>query len=144
MITTDSIRNLLAIADVTKNPYTVASVAVSLLAANPADHVALGHYVRSLSALKLTAAAKRVLTAANLPGMDTGEFAGSVGLVPWASRARRFAANAKMLEARSPEGAAIVRKAAEDLARYELHQSADGNFQVLDLQAPVTDAWLGG
>lgn len=139
MITTDAIRNLLAIADVAKNPYSVAAAAGSLLTADPSDAVALGHYLRALSALKLTAAAQRLV--AKTEGTGGG---GGGGIIPWASRARRFQANLSTLEKRTPAGAALVREAAGHLQRFELHQTTDGNFEVLEIDAGPVKGWLGG
>ncbi len=141
MITIDSIRGLLAIADVARDPYAVAGAASSLLTADPRDSVAAGHLVKALFALKLTVAAHRVM--GTLPPAGSAGTGGG-GLVPWASRARRFAANLAALEQRTPEGAALVRAAAAGLPRYELHHAADGNFQVFDTQQQPHLAWLGG
>jgi hypothetical protein len=147
MITTDAIRRLLAVADVARDPYAVATAAGSLLAADPRDAAAAGHYLRALAALKLTAAARRVAAAA---GVAAAALPAPAGQIPWASRARRFAANLQAL-ATNPAGgadaAARVRAAWEGGAhgRYELHQAGDGNFQILDTAAGgAAPHWLGG
>ena len=143
MITIDSIRGLLAIADVARDPYAVAGAASSLLAADPRDPIAAGHLAKALLSLKLTVAAHRVMGTLP-PAGSAGTGGRGGGLVPWASRARRFAANLAALEQRTPEGAAAVRAAADGLPRYELHHAADDNFQVFDTQQPPHLAWLGG
>ncbi len=98
--------------------------------------------------MKLFGAARRV------PGMEVVEAwagtGGATGIVPWASRARRFGANLLAMEKRWPEGAALVRAAAAgggvggELGRYELHLAGDGNFQVLDTTVPLRQGWLAG
>jgi len=135
MINMESVRRLLAIADASKDPYAVTEVAGSLLAANGSDSVAAGHYVRALSALQLFGAAHRVVGG---PPPAHG-----AGIVRWASRARRFAANLAALEVRDPHGVELVREAAKELDRYELHTASDGNFQVLDTTQPIHAGWLG-
>lgn len=142
MLTPDLLYKLLAIADVHRDPYAVAAAAGALLAANPYDTLAPQYYARALLTLKLTAASHRLLRTACPPGPPPG-------VVPWASRARRFAANLRALESRCPAGAALVASAATQLSDYELHLASDGNYQVLDLAAiargiPVHAAWLGG
>jgi len=139
MLTSETLYKLLAIADVAKDPYAVAAAAAALLKGDPYDKIASQFYVQALSTLKLAAAAQRFLGTAS-PLLNSG------GMIPWASRARRFAANFKALEARTPAGAAKVSAAAVHLPDYELHQSADGNYHVLQLAGtlPVFAAWLGG
>jgi hypothetical protein len=143
MITIDSIHRLLAIAEVGKDPYAVANAAASLLAANAQDRYACGHYVRALAALKLGAAAGRLMT-----GAGGGAGGGGGGHVPWASRGRRFAANVRALGQRTAAGAGLVEAAAaRDLACFELHQAGDGNFQVLQTGAEGGGsalAWVSG
>ena len=138
MLTSDSLHKQLAIADVNKDPYAVAAAAAALLRGDPFDKIASQFYVQALSALKLAAAAHRFLGTA--PSSQN-----SGGIVPWTSRARRFAANLKALEERAPAGAAKVSAATAHLPEYELHQSADGNFHVLHLAGglPVHASWLG-
>jgi hypothetical protein len=141
MITTDSIRRLLAIADVARDPYAVSGAAAALLSADPSDRFAAEHYFRALAALKLTGALGR-FTGNGGDGIAGG---GGGGGIAWSSRARRFAANLRALEARTPVGATLVAAAAAELPRYELHQAADGNFQVLDThERHPASAWLGG
>ncbi len=61
MINIDSVRRLLAVADVGRDPYAVADVANSLLGVDAGDRGAMGHYVRALVGLKLLGAAKRLM-----------------------------------------------------------------------------------
>lgn len=154
MITTESIRRLLAIADVARDPYAVAGTAAALLAADGGDRFALEQYVRALGALKLTAAAQR-LAGSRAGGGGGGERPGDAGItgggvIAWGSRGRRFAANLRALERRNGAAAAWVAQAAaggqgdRGLSRFELHLAADGNFQVLDTAQPIISGWLGG
>ncbi|MGN6370809.1 MAG: hypothetical protein ACTHN5_21350 [Phycisphaerae bacterium] len=136
MINVEAVRRLLAVAEVKKDPYAVAEVAGALLTANAGDGAAIGAYARALGALGLLSAAQRVVK-------DSGDKI-STGVVPWKSRARRFAANLAALGVRDPAGAALVELAARELERFELHSAADGNFQVLDTTKEMPGAWLGG
>ncbi|HVX84816.1 MAG TPA: hypothetical protein VH253_08370 [Phycisphaerae bacterium] len=137
MLNTDSLRRLLAVADVAKDPYAVADVAATLLAANPSDPAA-ADYRRALAHLKL-------------PSTDPPAGAGggaNSGAIPWSSRARRFAANLRALAARHPAAAELVQNAAAGLESFRLHGSADGNYQIAAPAAGPGDVantrWLGG
>ncbi len=133
MLTTESLRNLLSTTDVTKDPYGIAAGATTLIGNVETREEGAQHYVRALQALRLTAAAGRLT-----------HQAATTGLIPWTSRARRFAANIKALEWHVPAAAALVAEAGKDLSAYELHQAADGNYQVLDTRLPVINGWVGG
>jgi Glycosyl transferases group 1 len=111
--------------EIVRDPYGMATAAAERLAHDVTDEEARSAYVQALARLKLLDAARR-------------------SVVPWTSRARRFAANLRALEERAPAGAALVRAAAGNLSPYELHVAADGNFQILDTTAPVWKGWLGG
>ncbi len=65
-------------------------------------------------------------------------------VIGWGSRARRFAANVGALEERDAKGAALVREAAGELGRYELHLGGDGNYQVWDTTQTGWAGWVGG
>ena len=110
---------------IVRDPYGIATTAAERLARDVTDEEARSAYGQALARLKLLDAARR-------------------SMVPWTSRARRFAANLRALEEQTPAGAALVRAAASDLSRYELHLAADGNFQILDTTAPIWKGWLGG
>ncbi len=86
MLNTDSLRRLLAVADVAKDPYAVADVAATLLAANPSDPAA-ADYRRALAHLKLPstdppAGAGGGPTAARSPG-PAGPAASPPTSAPW-------------------------------------------------------------
>jgi hypothetical protein len=108
-----------------RDPYALAAAAGERLALDNADEGARLQYGQAVAGLKLLDAARR-------------------SLIPWSSRARRFAANMRALEERTADGAALVRAAVGELSRYELHQASDGNFQILDTAASVWQGWLGG
>jgi hypothetical protein len=136
MVNLDAVRRLLTVADVNGNPYVVAEVAGSLLAADETDAMARGFYARALSALKLVAAAQRAV------GENTAQ--STIGIIPWKSRARRFAANLSALAQRDAAGAKLVEEAAQGLEQFELHGAGDGNYQILDSSRAVHAGWLGG
>src|SRR5262249_42485846 len=119
------------------DPYGVAQGAGILLAADGGDEEARGFLVNALLALKMGAAADRI---------RAGASALKTGLIPWTSRARRFAANVRALEAKDSAGGGGVMGAEGGLAKDELHQAGDGNFQVMGLEAGGTGgvAFLGG
>lgn len=169
MVSIDMLRRLLDAADVRQDPYAVAAIGAGLLDVNRQDAHALQHYIRALAALELGAAARRVLAGAGLADDAAArEWRQSLerlpaGVVPWSSRHRRFQANLRALEHHGISGDALL--AAWDdpqqgnAVRYELHQAADGNFHIFDLQqetavpaagqaAPSAAApwrcWLGG
>ncbi len=119
----------------TADPYQVAVAALPLLAKPETLAEGLQHYTRVLHALRLTAAAARLTGAVPQPGG---------GQTPWSSRARRFAANLKSLQSHTPAGAEVVSQASSHLAHFELHQTADGNYQVLDTRQPLPTGWVGG
>lgn len=139
MLNLDAVRRLLAVAEVNVNPYVVAEVAGALLAADETDLVARAHYARALSAMKLVAATQRVVGSSQ--ASSGGE---TIGIVPWKSRARRFAANVAALARRDAAGAKLVEEAAKGLDRFELHCAGDGNFQILEMGRPVHAGWLRG
>ena len=139
MITIDSIRGLLAIADVARDPYARSRCGLQPVGGGSAGFHRGGAFARALLYVKTDSSGASVM------GTLLPEGPGPAGgLVPWSSRARRFAANLAALELRTPQGAAFVRNAAAGLSRYELHLAADGNFQVFDTQQPPHLAWLGG
>jgi hypothetical protein len=133
MLKTESLRRLLAVADVAKDPYAVADVAATLLAANPADPAA-ADYRRALAHLKLPS---------TNPPAGAGGGANS-GAIPWSSRARRFTANLRALATRNPGAAELVQNAAAGLESFRLHTSADGNYQIAVPAGSAPTAWLGG
>jgi hypothetical protein len=133
----DAIRRLLAVSDVARDPYTVAEVAGGLLLAGEKDAAARAHYARALGELKLFTAGARLLGSPANGGLNSG-------MLPWASRGRRFNANIRALAMKDPEGARLVQAAAAGLVDFELHQAGDGNFQILDLRKPLVGGWLGG
>jgi hypothetical protein len=145
MIQIDTIKRLLAIADVARDPYTVAEAAASLLNANEADPLPRIHYARALATLGLGNAARRVVD--NLPNVPspilTQMTSAPAGTVPWTSRARRFRANLAALVARYPHYEPFFADFATRAANLELHLATDGNAYVLDLSAPVWSGWLG-
>jgi hypothetical protein len=160
MITPDTLRRLLEVADVRRAPYAVAAASASLLERDPADRQALGHYVRALAALELGVAARRILSAIRSEHSLPADISGPIerlpsGVIAWSSRRRRFQANLRALEACGVAGAPLL-AAWEDPAercgeRYELHQAVDGNFFVADTHAgqpggalPAWKSWLGG
>ncbi len=101
------------------------------------DHAAAAapHFLRALKMLRLNNAADRFAGAAQ---------PSSGGLIPWRSRVRRFAANVAALAVRQPLAAALVQESIAALKDFELHQTADGNFEVLDLRKSLPLGWLGG
>ena len=145
MIHIDTVKRLLAIADVSRDPYTVAEAAASLIAANVKDVLPKVQYARALATLGLGAAARRVID--ELPDVPapvrTQIAAAPAGVVPWTSRARRFRANLAALLARHPHFEPFFADIAARAAQYELHLANDGNAYVLDLAAPVWSGWLG-
>ena len=143
MLTAESVRCLLDIADVRKDPYAVARVAGELLDLDEQDRHAAAHYACALAVLGLGAAGRRVLRDPEKPLSDLMENT-SAGLIPWTSRQRRFQANLRALADRGIPTAELL--AAWELAvgQHELHQSRDGNFHVLDVRQPVWKGWLDG
>lgn len=134
MLHVQTLRRLIAAAQVQRDPYAVAEAATALLRANPADALVLQHYALALETLGLRDAARRA-----------GKADAAGGLIPWSSRARRYNANLAALLARYPQYASLM-PASEALAeRYELHLASDGNALVFNRAAKhVWDGWLLG
>jgi hypothetical protein len=162
MMSADTLRRLLEAVDVRRAPYAVAEACAGLLERDPPAAQAVRQYVRVLAALELGVAARRGLAALGAGDQATAGIAALLervraGVIPWSSRRRRFHANLRALEAcgipAAPILAAWEDPAARNVERYELHQAADGNFFVADLQAEGAGgesapapwkAWLGG
>ncbi len=149
MLSTDTLRKLLAIADVQRDPYAVTDASSSLLAANAEDGAAVLHYFRALTTLGLSAAAKRLthpVLASQVPAIGSLTDAPSTsGQIPWTSRARRFQANLTALESRFPAAVSLIKTAAAELPNYELHASLDGNLHVRTVAEPlIHNGWLQG
>ena len=132
--------------------YAVAEAAGALLRQNPLDSVAGAHYFRALKAMGLHAAAMRFAEQAaardggHSPAWaEAAEVGSSTGLIAWASRRRRFAANLRAAAERWPELAALEGYWQTQAADFELHQAADGNYQLLKLShTEMWRAWMGG
>ena len=145
MIQVSTLRRLLAAADVAKDPYAVAEASAALASANADDFVARLHYVRALMALGLGAVAQRV--AATIPPQHLADavrnqlLATTPGHTPWASRARRFRANAAALLGRYPEYASLLAAWDHAAPRFELHLASDANAFILD--TAVNPLWKG-
>lgn len=153
MLSPATIRRLLPIADVQRDPYAVAQAAAALLGdhatSDTLDPLAAGAYLRALAALGLGAAAEHFASA--FPGCPPIAAVRAElttlppGTVPWTSRRRRFEANLRALATRWPHAADAIAAAWPHAAtRYQLHQCADGNPQVYDLQStrPPQHRWL--
>jgi hypothetical protein len=137
MLTPEQTQQLLGVVQRSADPYEVARAAGFLMTQPAHAAEAAGYFLRSLKILRLNAAAERFSGTAATAGAGGG-------LIPWASRARRFAANAAALAQTSPDAAARIQTAAGELKHYELHQTGDGNFEILDLRKALPLGWLGG
>ena len=134
MLTPEITQKLLSVLQTSSEPYEVARASAFLLT-HP-DHAAHAapYFLRTLQILRLTAAADRFSKSTNSTG----------GIILWRSRARRFAANIAALAVRDERAAGLISNSAAGLGDFELHQTADGNFEILDLRQPLPLGWLAG
>jgi len=140
MIKKETIHQLLALADVKRDPYAVADACAALLDDNPTDTHALGGYIRVLVALGLGMLARRLW--ANISQEPLGPV--PAGVIAWRSRQRRFAANCAALAQRWPQAAELIGAWNPATTPYELHQAMDGNYHILNqTQNYFWQAWLG-
>lgn len=109
-----------------------------------------GDYLRALSRLGLGKAANEVLEHYLKANMDSTEFRTlhdalaklPAGRIEWKSRQPRFRANLRALSARNPAAATLVEQSSGSLSQYEIHQCADGNYQVRSAAENWRNEWL--
>ncbi len=141
MINHETLDSSQSIPPLTRDPYAVAQASAALLNADPNNGGTIAQYVRALMALGLGTLAKRlwekVSTEPSAPTVS--------GVIAWASRKRRFAANVAILQKRWPQVADHLQVWEQTAARFEMHQATDGNYHLLDLSQPqFWNGWLNG
>ncbi len=132
-------------------PYVFCRVVPVLAEASPENPEWVLGYVKSLVRLGLGAAARRLVDHFDGAMQEPAQFRelvgaigrGPDGLVPWASRRRRFEANLKALATQDREAADRVREAWRTAReRFELHQCVDGNSQIRELLPLWPPGWV--
>lgn len=107
-------------------------------------------YMKSLSRLGLGSAARDFAERYAKSGMDDTEYRAlsdalaklPSGRIEWKSRQPRFRANLKAMAARYPDAAALVEQSVGELTDLELHQAADGNYQLRRTNGDWRDEWM--
>jgi hypothetical protein len=165
MASLNTLRRLLEISDVRRDPYAVAEICGELLERDAGDLQAGFQYLRVMAALELGTVARRLLEGLRRENPRVAELAETMerlpaGVIPWSSRRRRFQANLRALEARGISAAPLLATwddpAQRNAERYELHQAVEGNFFVVERSAgsggeadgvireEPWKAWVGG